>query len=322
MKKIDLRDRRILYELDLNSRKTISEISKKIKIAKGSVIHRINKLEEMGIIKNYYTVIDTFKLGYICLRYLIKLQYATSKTKDLIIKYFNNYPNTWYIAEPEGKYDLLVTIWGKNVGELNNFWNNTLNQYNDLFQHWTYSIYIESQFYHHSYLIDDYSFDDRKKVEIIGNNKQIKIDDLYFNILKILSSNARIPITELSRQLKSNIKTISSRIKKLQELKIIKGFRVNMDVSKLGYKFFEVEMNLRNYNERNKILNYIIQNPNMIMIDNTIGPIDIEFEYQLKNIDQLKNIIDDIMNKFPDSIKNYDYFYFPKIDILNYFPNK
>ena len=118
MKKIDLKDRKILFELDHNARISISEISKKIKLTKGGVVYRLKKLEESGVIKNYYTVIDTFKIGYICLRYLIKLQYATIKTKEIIKAYFAKYPNTWYIAEPEGKYDLLITIWGKNIEKI------------------------------------------------------------------------------------------------------------------------------------------------------------------------------------------------------------
>ena len=82
MKKIDLKDRKILFELDHNARISISEISKKIKLTKGGVVYRLKNLEESGVIKNYYTVIDTFKIGYICLRFLIKLQYATIKTKE------------------------------------------------------------------------------------------------------------------------------------------------------------------------------------------------------------------------------------------------
>jgi Lrp/AsnC family transcriptional regulator for asnA, asnC and gidA len=321
MEKIDLKDRKILFELDHNARISISEISKKIKLTKGGVVYRLKKLEESGVIKNYYTVIDTFKIGYICVRYLIKLQYATIKTKETIKAYFEKYPNTWYIAEPEGKYDLLITIWGKNIRVLNNFWNKTLETYNDYFHHWTVSLYVESLFYHHSFLIDTHPAGERGSVEIIGDSDQIKIDDLEFRILRIISSNARIPLVELANQLTSNVKTIRNRIKKLENMGVIKGYRIGIDISKLGYKFFEVEMNLKNYNERNKIINFIRKHSNMVMIDNTLSPIDLEFEYQLKDINDLKDIIDDLMNKFPNSIRNYDYFYFPNIDILNYFPN-
>ena len=43
MKKIDEKDRNILYELDLNSRQPISQISKKLGIHENSIKYRIDK---------------------------------------------------------------------------------------------------------------------------------------------------------------------------------------------------------------------------------------------------------------------------------------
>jgi len=57
----------------------------KIKIESQKIIKAVKKLEKIGVIKNYYTVIDSFKLGYSCYRLYIKLQYATEKKKKEII---------------------------------------------------------------------------------------------------------------------------------------------------------------------------------------------------------------------------------------------
>ena len=74
--KLDLKDRKILYELDLNARQTLTQIGKKVGLKKDVVSYRMKKLQDEGIIKNYYTVIDAYKLGYTLYRYYINFQYV------------------------------------------------------------------------------------------------------------------------------------------------------------------------------------------------------------------------------------------------------
>ena len=77
MKKIDLKDRKILFELDRNSRQSLSQIGKKVGVAKSIVSYRINRLQKLGIIKSYYTVVDLYKLGFIAPRLHFVYQYVT-----------------------------------------------------------------------------------------------------------------------------------------------------------------------------------------------------------------------------------------------------
>ena len=43
---LDLRDRKILYELEQDSRQSLNEIAKKIHLKKETVFHRIKNLEK------------------------------------------------------------------------------------------------------------------------------------------------------------------------------------------------------------------------------------------------------------------------------------
>ena len=47
-KSLDLKDRKILYQLDLNARQSNAEIAKKTRLSKDAVGYRIKKLEEQG----------------------------------------------------------------------------------------------------------------------------------------------------------------------------------------------------------------------------------------------------------------------------------
>jgi len=64
MEKLDLKDRKILYELDINSRQSFSQLGKKVGLHKDVVAYRVKKLQEKGIIKNFYTELNGYKFGY------------------------------------------------------------------------------------------------------------------------------------------------------------------------------------------------------------------------------------------------------------------
>src|SRR3989338_4618506 len=66
--KLDLKDRKLLYELDKNCRQSNSEIGKKIRLNKNTVNYNIKRFEQEGAILGYYTVIDNSKLGYFSFR--------------------------------------------------------------------------------------------------------------------------------------------------------------------------------------------------------------------------------------------------------------
>jgi DNA-binding Lrp family transcriptional regulator len=90
MKRLDLKDRKILYELDINSRQSFNELSKKVGLSKDSVIYRIKKLQDSGIIKHFHTVIDVGKLGFISFRLYLKLQNSTPQKEAEIIKFLKS----------------------------------------------------------------------------------------------------------------------------------------------------------------------------------------------------------------------------------------
>ena len=55
MYKIDLKDRKILYELDLNCRQSNTRIGKKVGLKRDIVSYRIKRLQKQGVIKNVST---------------------------------------------------------------------------------------------------------------------------------------------------------------------------------------------------------------------------------------------------------------------------
>ena len=154
MVKIDLKDRKILYELDLNSRQSLTAIGKKVGLKKDVVSYRIKKLEDEGIIKNYYAFIDTFRLGYLMFRIYLNFQYVTPKIREEIIHYFIDYKNSLAVHSLKTEIDLDVVVWVKDIFEFYQFWEKTLDLYEDYFSKYSISILTRAVIYKKSFLLD------------------------------------------------------------------------------------------------------------------------------------------------------------------------
>ena len=74
MIKIDLKDRKIIYQLALDARQPVSKIAKKVRLSPQVVEYKIKRLENLGVITGYYTCIDISKIGYSIFKIYFKLQ--------------------------------------------------------------------------------------------------------------------------------------------------------------------------------------------------------------------------------------------------------
>jgi Lrp/AsnC family transcriptional regulator for asnA, asnC and gidA len=153
--------------------------------------------------------------------------------------------------------------------------------------------------------------------------KEVKIDKLDFKILRILALNARIPTVNLAKDLNVTTTTVKNRIKRLVNEKLIGAFAVNIDISKAGYMDYEVEINLKDYDKKYEIIDYIRKNKNIIEINESFGrEVDLDFRFALKDITELQDIINDLSSKFPEAIKNFRYFSWVKYLKYNKVPFK
>lgn len=321
MTKIDLKDRKILYELDLDCRQSNSQIGKKVGLGRDVVAYRINKLQDEGIIRNFYTEIDTFRLGYNVFRVYINFQYVNSDIKKGIIEYFVDNPNSWVVLTEKSEIDLNVVLWVKDIFEFYQFWDKTLDKYEDYFSKYNISLYIQAVVYRKSYLLyDEKGEPDREMFKLSCGGKSIQIDEIDHKLLNELAVNARAPLVELAEKLNCSSQTITYKIKNLIKSGVIKAFRVNVDLSKLNLQRFKVDIYLKDHKMKKPIFDYLKQKPYLEFMNLALGWSDLEPEFVVKNFDELMKILEEIDQKFSGSIKKQSFFITEKLHKLRSMP--
>lgn len=321
MTTIDVKDRKILYELDLNCRQSNAQIGKKVGLGRDVVSYRINKMEEDGIIRNYWALIDTFRLGYDVFRIYINFQYVSSDIKKEIVKYFVDYRNSWVVATIKGEIDLDVVTWVKNIYEFYKFWDDTLDKYGGYFEKYSISIYTEAMVYKKSYLLPEIREDARLINSLKCGCKAVEIDETDYKLLNELAVNARDSLINLAEKLGCSSQSVSYRIKNLVESKVIKSYRVNIDLPKIGLNSYKVDIYLKDHKLKKPVFDYLKEKPYLEFMNFAIGWADLEPELVVKNFEELLNILDEINNRFSGAIKKQSFFIIEEEHILRCIPD-
>ena len=303
--KLDLKDKKLLYELDLNSRQSFNELAKKLKLSKNAIIYRVNNLEKAGVIKQFHTVVDIGKLGYISFRLYLKLQNTTPEKEQEIINFLKQKEIVTWIVSIQGDYNIGALILTKSVKEMNKLWKELLEKYTNYLDERLLTIITKVSYFSRAYLLD--LKQNIYEITFITEPEEIKLDQTDLEILKLLAPNSRLQIVEIASKLKLTPKTIISRIKDLEKKKVIIGYKTMFDLEKLGYQYFKVHLRLHNLTkEKSKQLrSYIKIQPNIIYDDEVLGGDDFEIEVQVKDTQALRNVIEDIKSKFAEIIKEY-----------------
>ena len=140
------------------------------------------------------------------------------------------------------------------------------------------------------------------------NLKVNGLDDLDLQILDILIKDSRTPFLEIARQCHVSGGTIHVRMKKMEDIGIIKGTKLILDTSKLGYDVCcFVGIYLDKANSYNAVLEQLRLINEIVELHYTTGEYSIFVKVICKSIADLQNLL---MNKIQavDGIQRTDTF--------------
>ena len=318
MENIDLKDRKILYELDLNARQSDAAIGRKVNLSKDVVNRRIRKLIERGVIKHFYAIVDATRLGYISGRFIIKFQHDTPEREIEMVNLLVAKPYTWWVGRIEGQRDLCFTIWAKDIYDLFDIIREIQQEFKWLIKDFVPGIYAKFYQYRRSYLLNKQT-DDSKPV-ITCFREVADFDQTDINLLRIIAADARMPTTDIASRLNVTSDTIRMRLKKLIDKKIIQGFRAAIDLSNLGYLWYKIQLDLEDVSKISNIIHYASGHPNIVYAYEIIGGYDLELELEVENYEQFKKILDEIRDRFSKEIRYCDHFLFSEEFKIIYMP--
>ncbi|QQG48999.1 MAG: Lrp/AsnC family transcriptional regulator [archaeon] len=99
-------------------------------------------------------------------------------------------------------------------------------------------------------------------------------DELDLKIVRALMANARLSYRELAHELSVSPTTVISRVEKLQNLGVIRGYSANIDFEKLGYELTAVTEILVSKGKLLEMEREIAKLPGVCAVYDVTGEID------------------------------------------------
>jgi Lrp/AsnC family transcriptional regulator for asnA, asnC and gidA len=127
---------------------------------------------------------------------------------------------------------------------------------------------------------------------------KLNIDKLDLQIINGMIDNAELSYAELGKKLFVSGGTIHVRIKKLEELGIVSGKRLNVNLKELGY---DITAFVGIYLEKSSLYDGVAKElktiPQIVRLNYTTGNYSMFIEIVCKNINELRSVLHDELQK-------------------------
>ncbi len=303
MEELDLLDRKILCELDLNARSSASHLARKLKKSKETVNFRVRRILEGGFLKSFYTVFNTSKLGFFYYKLYLKFSSITPKREREIFEYIKKQRRVAYLAGMEGRYDGVCLLMAKSSVDLAGFLNPFMKIYGDCIREREISTFLSTHRLNQKFLYEGKERKDWNYPCELGN---YELDATDAKILKSISSRARLPLVEIAKEAGVDAKTAQYRLKKLEKDGVILAYVTSPNFEKLGLRFVQINISLKDPTIGKQIISYFDSTNRCMFAIEMIGRYDLTVELHLENEAQLQGILDSFRERFSEKINELD----------------
>ena len=161
----------------------------------------------------------------------------------------------------------------------------------------------------------------------IISSPSIKLDSKDKKILELLSQDARMSISEISKKSKIQRDSVAYRINKLEKLNVIKFYTTILNPLALGFPIYSyVHIKLHNLDEslEKQFVAFLVANPQVTYVVKISGEWDYDITIAAKDLGNFDDVLKEIRYKFSKIIQNYssdlilqEYKFDYLIDLLN-----
>lgn len=311
---MDKKDKKILTELILNSRIPINKLAKKVCISREVVNYRLKNLKKETI-RDFYTIINTDMLGFTRYSCYVQLKGISQIKEKDFIDYLVEHDFITYISPVIGRWNIVFDILARDNKHMQKTIQEIINKIGKYIEKYSIiSIGIELEEF------PTKIFDSKKEIEYNKSIKSIKLEKKDLEILKLLSDNSRIEYKEIAKKLRMSANAIKYRIKNMESSGIIKGYTLSIDKRKLGFEFYNIQIDTGAKNEK-ELKNFLKNNEKVIYFYKYLGNEnwDLDIGLIVKDSEELRKFIIKLREKFED-IKIYDIYIILEESKGNYAP--
>ncbi|MBS3165682.1 Lrp/AsnC family transcriptional regulator [Candidatus Woesearchaeota archaeon] len=307
---MDVIDQKILTVLIKNARVSTLELAKIINHNYPTVLNKLNKLIENGVIRTFYPILQFPGIGV--RRYMgiyLKLKDISEQEQAKLIKDLAKNPFLIHVYELEGAWNIFLLLTTNYIKEARDTMDLVKQRCGEsLVSFILMPTFTISPLNRKFFLEIDFEVKHEDKVPLVHLERHVKLDEKDIKILDCLRLNAKIPLDDLAEASGLQSSALIYRLNRYIKLNLIRYFSIDIDPEVLGYSQYLLFLNLQgNTQAKESLIKYLKENVKQAYhYFEYIGHWEIVVTFCVKSRQEMEEIKNEIMNKFREQIKNHE----------------
>lgn len=304
---MDLKDRRIIYSLDGDSRKTFVQIGKEVRLSPETVRYRMNRLVEKGIISNFITIINTHLFGYAYYELFLRLKKVDAGKRRAVIDFLCADGSVCWVGECDGSFDIGFILAVRHQHEMGLLLDRMQERFGPIILRKTVSVNLQGEFLSREYLLGRRRGGIREPSYTL-KPREMELDGTDAVICRCLSRDARIPAIDIAREAGLSADAVILRMRRMRERGVVVAHSIVLDNARIGQIHFKMLLYLSDSSPEvvKDILGFVRLNERVIAIVKSIAEWDYEIDLEVEDLEQFKGFTMELVDRFADAIRDYD----------------
>lgn len=289
MVEIDQLDKKILHALTVDSRLPLNDLSKTVGKSREVVGYRMDRLERLGVIKAFYTEMNTEKLGYSSAFLLLG---TTIEGRQKILAELQSRSDVSWSSTWTGVWGVGMSLYGKNMREMDDKLLQILSDHESGISQHRFAFHKEI-----THLYERFFGKQSVQQGIESTSHVHDMTDL--QILSLMARNSRITVAEISREVDLSQPAVSKRIQKLEFSGYIRKYSILIDWEKIGLSHYSIFIENNNIGRTSEFIEFLKDQKNVSFVVTYIGNPFVEFGVLVSEAQQLDQVLTVIKSAFP-----------------------
>jgi DNA-binding Lrp family transcriptional regulator len=316
----DLLDRKILAQLDIDSRQSSRDIARRVGSNKDTVNYRIRRLIDDKVVSGFTTHVDTARFGFSNIKTYVRFQDTDEEKEAEFFAYLSSLPEVGWVARSSGRWDALFCTWAPSSFAFYK----TLSKILDRFSRNIYEKEIIHNinwfYYSRKWLLPENPSVHAVKYGEEPGKSPISASD--YSILRELVPNSRKSFSDVAKAAGLSPQKVFNRVSAMRKKGIITKFGMDLDYGTLGIVFMKTFISLHNIDKKSleSICRFCGREPRVFALTTALGAWDLELEMEVRRVEDAMDVMNRLKRAFPDFVKGYDSIVITKQSGLNYLP--
>jgi Lrp/AsnC family leucine-responsive transcriptional regulator len=299
---------KLLYLLDCNSRASLKTLAAQLKIPETTAGYRLRTIFKDGIIQRAYPVFNPGLVGMSIHKIMLKLHKVDEKEIRAITTFIASIPIVNWVARFDGHYDVGCTVLVRHVGQVSEFLNQIRQKFSRQIRQLSYAVNLKAEFFPRDYLIRDArrGTHNATYTSFAAHNRTITLDEIDWGILRALALDARTTAAEIAPSLAVTPETISRRLRKLEQNRVITGYRLAINheaINRISY-YLLLSLNFASTEKVNQLISFLRSHANIVYIIEMLGEWDFDVSIECKDIPEYRSFLVTLLKNYADVIKD------------------